>query len=544
MSNLDYAVMAIFALLILGIGLLFTAGSKNTSAYFEAGGKTPWWINGLSLFISYFSAGTFVVWGSIAYQSGFVANGIQLTMTLGGLIIAIFIAHRWKRTGALTAAEYIGVRFGVKTQQFYTVLTLLYSLFSIAAVLYPVGKMINVASGLSIELSVLAIGGIIVLYTAAGGLWAVLVTDVVQFVVLSAAVMIVIPLALEDVGGLASFVDHAPDNFFTFFNSEYTFGFFLAFLLYQTVYIGGNWSYVQRYTSVSSERNARKVAYLFAGLYLICPFVWMLPPMIYRVINPALEGVASEGAYMMMAQRVLPAGLIGLVLSGMVSATASKANTTLNVAAVVFANDVYKKIFFPKVSEQTLIWVARVFTALFGILTMVLAILIPYVGGIVEMVLSTAAIAGGSLFAPLIWSLFSERQTARSLVVASLLSLAVSLFMKIGAPYVLNIKLDRFWETALGVGLPLLVLAWFECANKRQSYPSFEQTGAQDEYKNKEADRQNVFGIKVIGLSIAIVGSGVVLLGIIASKGITAVIVGAVILLVGLAIWRAAYRYP
>lgn len=542
MSNIDYAVMAIFALMILCIGLLFTAGSKNTSAYFEAGGKTPWWINGLSLFISYFSAGTFVVWGSIAYQSGFVANGIQLTMTLGGLIIAVFIAHRWKRTGALTAAEYIGVRFGVKTQQFYTVLTLLYSLFSVAAVLYPVGKMINVASGLSIEWSVLAIGGIIVLYTAAGGLWAVLVTDVVQFVVLSAAVMIVIPLALEDVGGLGSFASQAPDKFFDFFNSEYTFGFFLAFLLYQTVYIGGNWSYVQRYTSVSNERNARKVAYLFAGLYLICPFIWMLPPMIYRVINPGLEGVASEGAYMMMAQRVLPAGLIGLVLSGMVSATASKANTTLNLAAVVFANDVYKKIFFPKAAEKQLVWVARIFTALFGILTMVLAILIPYVGGIVEMVLSTAAIAGGSLFAPLIWSLFSKRQTAQSIVMASLLSLLVSLFMKIGAPFLLDIKLDRFWETALGVGLPLVVLALFECVNSKQSYPAFERIGQEDSQKDREADRQNVFGVKVIGLSIAVVGLGIAILGLIATKGLTATIVGGIIIIGGLAIWRAGYK--
>lgn len=534
--------MAIFALMILCIGLLFTAGSKNTSAYFEAGGKTPWWINGLSLFISYFSAGTFVVWGSIAYQSGFVANGIQLTMTLGGLIIAIFIAHRWKRTGALTAAEYIGVRFGVKTQQFYTILTLLYSLFSIAAVLYPVGKMINVASGLSIEMSVLVIGGIIVLYTAAGGLWAVLVTDVVQFVVLSAAVMIVIPLALDDVGGFGSFAQQAPDRFFDFFNSEYTFGFFLAFLLYQTVYIGGNWSYVQRYTSVSTEQNARKVAYLFAGLYLICPFIWMLPPMIYRVINPGLEGVAAEGAYMMMAQRVLPAGLIGLVLSGMVSATASKANTTLNLAAVVFANDVYKKIFFPGVSEKTLIWVARIFTVFFGILTMILAILIPYVGGIVEMVLSTAAIAGGSLFAPLIWSLFSKRQTAGSIVTASLLSLAVSLFMKIASPYLLDIKLDRFWETALGVGLPLLILALFECLNDQQSYPQFEHIGQQDVQKDKEADRQNRFGIKVIGVSIAVVGLGVIILGVISSKGLTAIIVGTIISIGGLSIWRAGRK--
>ena len=541
MNNIDYVVMAVFALLILCIGMVFTySGSKNTSTFFEAGGQTPWWINGLSLFISYFSAGTFVVWGSIAYQGGFVANGIQLTMMLGGLITAIFIAHRWKKTGALTAAEYIGVRFGVKTQQFYTTLTLLYSLFSVAAVLYPVGKMVNVASGISIEASVLIIGGIIILYTAAGGLWAVLVTDVVQFVVLSAAVLIVIPLALKDAGGIQTFASNAPDHFFDFFNSEYSVGFFFAFLLYQTIYIGGNWPYVQRYTSVSNEKNARKVAFLFTGLYLICPFIWMLPPMLYRVINPNLQGIEAEGAYMMMAQKVLPAGLVGLVLSGMISATASKANTTLNLVAVVFANDVYKKIFFPKASDKTLVWVARIFTVLFGLLTMVIAILIPKVGGIVEMVLSTAAIAGGSLFAPLIWSLFSKRQTAVSIVTASLISLMVSMFMKIGAPVLLEIKLDRVWETTLGVGLPLLVLLFFEVVNSMQHYPSFEGTADAllKTSKDSESKKQNAFGIRVIGISIALVGLGIGILGLVADNGTVAVIVGAGILLGGGAIWR------
>ena len=115
--------MAVFALLILGIGMLFTRmGSKNSSAFFEAGGSTPWWINSISLFISYFSAGTFVVWGSIAYKNGFVANGIQLTMVFGGLLVAWFVAAKWKRTGAITAAEYINNRLGIKTQKFYTFL--------------------------------------------------------------------------------------------------------------------------------------------------------------------------------------------------------------------------------------------------------------------------------------------------------------------------------------------------------------------------------------------------------------------------------------
>lgn len=547
MSTIDYAVMGIFALMILCIGMVFTyKGSKNTSTFFEAGGNTPWWINGLSLFISYFSAGTFVVWGSIAYQAGFVANGIQLTMMLGGLITAIFIAHRWKKTGALTAAEYIGVRFGVKTQQFYTTLTLLYSLFSVAAVLYPVGKMVNVASGISIELSIVIIGGIIILYTAAGGLWAVLVTDVVQFVVLSAAVMIVIPLALKDVGGLGTFVDKAPQHFFDFFNSEYSVGFFLAFLLYQTIYIGGNWPYVQRYTSVSTEKKARKVAFLFAILYLVCPFIWMLPPMLYRVINPGLQGIEAEGAYMMMAQRVLPAGLIGLVLSGMISATASKANTTLNLVAVVFANDVYKKLLFPAASDSTLVWVARVFTAVFGVLTMIIAVLIPKVGGIVEMVLSTAAIAGGSLFAPLIWSLFSKKQTATSIVLASVISLTISIWMKIGAPFVMGIKLDRFLETCLGVGLPIVMLALFELLNHKQEYASFskKEKVMDDACVQEDSVRQNLFGVKVIAFSIALVGVGIALLGLIADNGMVAMIVGGGILLGGGVIWKSVSRSP
>src|SRR3990170_3124825 len=213
MGQLDFIVMAVFALLILGIGMTFTRiGSKNSAAFFEAGGSTPWWINGLSLFISYFSAGTFVVWGSLAYKHGLVANTIQLTMAVSGLIVALFIAARWKRTGTATAAEYIGKRFGLNAQQFYTYLILILSLINTSAVLYPVGKMVYVATPFSLNTCIIAIGIIIVLYTA---------------------------------------------------------GFMLAFIGYQTVYIGGNWSYVQRYTSVSSERNAKKVAYLFSILYLV-----------------------------------------------------------------------------------------------------------------------------------------------------------------------------------------------------------------------------------------------------------------------------------
>ncbi len=551
MVQLDFIVMGIFALLIFAIGITFTrVGSKNGQAFFEAGGETPWWINGLSLFISYFSAGTFVVWGSIAYKYGLVANAIQLTMAISGLIVTIFIAARWKKTGVATAAEYIGKRFGAKEKQFYTYLTLLLSLFTTAAVLYPVGKMVHVASGLDVNICILIIGLIIVLYTAAGGLWAVLVTDVVQFVILTAAVLIVIPIALAQIGGLENLVIKAPENFFKPFNQDYTFGFMLAFIVYQTFYIGGNWSYVQRYTSVPNKKDSRKVAGIFTILYFVSPIIWMLPPMIYRIINPNLQGLETEDAYMMLIQKVMPGGLIGLVLAGMISATSSKANTTINMAATVFAQDIYKNLINPSATEKNVIWIARLFTLLFGVLTILIAMWIPSAGGIVEVVLSTASIAGGALFAPIIWTLFSKRQTGFSVVAVTIASLVINLFFKVLAPSLIDLKLSRTVETALGMGIPMVSLLFFEIyyrakgqlsakaiAMAQQRLEIDQAVQVKDVESHLSAEKQNIFGIRVIAISMAVVGLGIIYLGLLATNFVSIiVVVGAIIFISALAI--------
>ncbi|HEX2684805.1 MAG TPA: sodium transporter [Ferruginibacter sp.] len=534
MTTLDFGVMSVFAVLMVIIGLIFTAqSSKSSKSFFEAGGQTPWWINSLSLFISYFSAATFVVWGSIAYRYGLVANAIQFTMCLSGFVTAIFIAGRWKKTGAATAAEYLGKRYGKATKQYYSYMVLLYSLVSTAAILYAVGKIVYVATPFSLEACIIAIGVTIIIYTTGGGLWGVLATDVVQFVILSASVIIIIPLSLSEVGGIQNFFSKTPAGFFEPFNEQYSVGFMLAFFIYQVVYVAGNWSYVQRYTSVSTERNAKKVAYLFGALYLIAPIIWMLPPMIYRVINPGLQGTEAEGAYMMLCQKILPAGLIGLVLSGMIAATASKANTTINTAAVIFAQDIYKDVFFPKSSEKRTILVARIFTVLFGAGTIFLAILVPAAGGIVEVVLSTAAIAGGSLFAPVIYSLFSTRQNSFSLIFISVTSLLVSLFFKVISPSLLGITLSRTMETLLGVGLPIVLLLLFEAYAYflKKEIPYLKIVSESIPSRNADAVKQNIFGIKVIAISTIFVGIGITVLGLIAKNGMMACIVGIVVII-------------
>jgi uncharacterized sodium:solute symporter family permease YidK len=332
----------------------------------------------------------------------------------------------------------------------------------------------------------------------------------------------------------------------------------LAFIMYQTVYLGGNWSYVQRYTSVKDEKKSQKVAYLFTILYFISPVLWMLPPMIYRIINPNLQGLEPEGAYMMLCQKVLPAGLIGLVLAGMISATSSKANTTINLAATVFAMDIYKNLLRKNAHEKELIFVARLFTLVFGGLTVLIAIFIPYIGGIVDFVLSIASIAGGAIFAPIIWSLFSKRQTAVSVVTATIIALSTNLFLKVGLPSIFSIKLARSYETMCGVGIPVLVLAIFEWYYRSKNLiapnafvftPNADghtvsaETQAISSELHKEAEEQNIFGIKVIAYAMLAVGIGIVTLGLASTLYTSTVVtVGSIIICLSLLIWNTGNK--
>ncbi|RZJ86663.1 MAG: sodium transporter, partial [Chryseobacterium sp.] len=315
-STLDLTVILIFSAFILGIGLLFSRTAVNMKLFFAGGEAVPWFIGGLSLFMSFFSAGTFVAWGSVAYKYGWVSITIQWTMAFGALVAALFIAPMWKRTGNITAAEYIKERLGAGVQKLYIYIFMGVSLFIKGAVLYPVAKLVSTSLGLPLAETTIVLGMVMIAYTAAGGLWAVMVTDILQFVVLTAAVLIILPLALTKAGGAETFVNNAPENFFSVLNGEYTIWFLIAFGLYHIFYIGGNWTFVQRYTSVDSPASASKVAYLFAALYLISPVIWMLPPMIYKVIDPTLQGLDTENAYLKVCQLVLPPGLMGLMLTG------------------------------------------------------------------------------------------------------------------------------------------------------------------------------------------------------------------------------------
>lgn len=515
-------------------------------SFFAAGGAVPWWINGLSLFMGFFSAGTFVVWGSIAYTHGAVSLSIQWTMAIGGLIVGCIIAPMWRRTNTMTVAEYITLRLGKKVQKTYTYLFLLISLFTSGSFLYPVAKIVSVAADFNLYSCILLLGGISIIYVAIGGLWAVVVTDVLQFIILTAAVIIVVPLSLDKIGGISEFFTAAPDTFFNLVNSEYTWGFIIAFGIYNLFFLGGNWAYVQRYTSVRTPRDAQKVGWLFSALYVISPVLWMLPPMIYRIYNPELAGLADEGAYLMMCKTALPAGMLGMMLGGMIFATASSLNATLNISSGVFTNDIYKYL-RPNSSDKELIKVARISTIGFGVLAVVVALLIPAMGGIVNVVISLGALTGVPLYFPVIWTLFSRRQTTRSVVSTTLICLTVNAIFKFITP-IWGLSLSRTEETVLGVSLPILMMILFEIyyALRGKVSPMYagyqkvrqereEQMKAESQETVAQSDNSNAYSLRVMGRAITCSSLLILVIAAIADSGQYIIVpIGVILLLVGL----------
>ncbi len=465
MQNVDYVVLTLYLAAVFLLGVLLSFKTKSSNDMFAAGGESPAWTSGLSAFMCMFTAGTFVVWGGIAFKHGLVAIAINLCYGVAALLVGRFVAGRWKELGVRTPAEFITLRFGAKAVQFYTWSMMLYrlvsvgvALFSLAVILValmplPEGHFLRdpVTGNMSLIWAIVIFGATVITYTMVGGLWGVLMTDVLQFIILNIAVLFVIPLSLKSVGGFSNFIHNAPENFFALtLPGKYTWFFLAGWAAIHFFMIGAEWAFAQRFICVSSAKDARKSIYLFGGLYLISPFLWMLPPLLYRQINPTAN---PDQAYILACKSVLPVGMVGCMLAAMFAATASSVSGQLNVFAGVLTEQFYHRIFRPEATEKQLIKAGRIFTVLLGALVMGFALSIPYLGGAEKVVISVTSLMVGPLLAPTIWGLLGRRITARAVAITAGVSFSTGIVCK------LILKLSGTTvDVLIGVVLPIAIL--------------------------------------------------------------------------------------
>lgn len=432
----DYVMLVGYFVLMLGIGLYFYRYMRGMKVYFTGGNKIPWWLSGVSFYMSSFSAYGFVIYSGLCFKFGWVGVTLFWVMIPATIISVTFFATRWRRARIDSPVEFLESRYSGLVRQLFVWTGLPVGIIDDSLKLIATGTIVHVGMGFSLEASIVACGLIMLAYTFMGGLWAVTVTDFVQFVILAVAVVALFPLSIDKAGGLQHLVDNAPAGFFAMSNETYNW-WYIALLvgLYAVAFSSTHWHLIQKYFCVPTEKDAKKVGWLVTVLYVIGPPLFFMPAIAARQFMPNIDYLLAHDKeiYPRLCAYLLPVGMLGLIIAAMFSATMGNLSSHFNVRASVLTNDVYRRLIRPHAGETELVAAGRGMTILVGGLTILMAIALAAASA-VELFKYMVNLFGGAvapLGLPLIVGLVSRRVTPRSVVVAVLAGvvLAVCLFL-------------------------------------------------------------------------------------------------------------------
>jgi SSS family solute:Na+ symporter len=421
MHPLDYAVIAVFFLLVAIIGWAAIRRIKGSSDYFVAGGKIPWWLGGISHHVSGHSGVVFVAYAAVAYQHGFTmyvwwAGSITIACVLGAFVFA----PRWARLRAVRSiespTEYLALRYNIPTQQVMAWSGMLLKLFDVGAKWASIGVLLHGFTGMPVATGIWISGGVSLFYITVGGLWADLYTDVLQFAVQVVAGLVLCVAVARHLGGIESvwtIWDRLPPGHGQLLNGPYTPLFLVGYMAASCLsYNGGTWNLAMRYIGAPSATSARKSALLSAALYLVWPLFLFFPMWAAPLILPNLPEPSQS--YVLLTKQFLPVGLIGLVLASMFAATMAMTTSDTNTISSVITRDILpvSSARFRGMDQRRSLRVARITTLLFTLLTLLVGIEAERFGGVLGLVILWFGALIGPMSVPMLFGLLPAYRRA------------------------------------------------------------------------------------------------------------------------------------
>lgn len=374
MTRYDYAVILFYFVFMLGMGGMAARFIKSSSDYFRGGGQMLWWLVGSSAFMTQFSAWTFTGAASKAYAEGWPILVIFAGNALGFLLNAAYFAARSRQMRVFTPIEAVRIRFGPGNEQVFTWIQVPLQILYAGIWLNGLCVFLAAAFGFNLEVTILATGAVVVLMTILGGSWAAVAGDFIQVLILMPVTIVAAFLALREVGGVGAFFERLPAGHLDV-SAALTSPIMLLWIgaiLVKQFISTNNLLDSSRYLCVKDSGHARRAALLGCGLFMIGPIVWFIPPMAARIIHPDLAGIfpglknPAEGAFLAMCVTTMPAGMVGLLLSGIFAATMSSMDSGLNRNAGIFVQSFYQPVLRPRAADRELVIAGKVTTSLMG----------------------------------------------------------------------------------------------------------------------------------------------------------------------------------
>ena len=484
LSTLDWSILLAFFVILLSIGFFASKKAGNSvNEFFLSGRNMPWWLLGISMVATTFSADTPNLVTDIVRTNGVSGNWVWWAFLLTGMLTVFVYAKLWRRSEVLTDLEFYELRYGGKGAAFLRgfraiYLGVFFNVMIMASVCLAGIKIGSVMLGLTPTQTLLIASTVTVFYSSLGGLKGVILTDFFQFILAMVATFwaAAVIVNLPEIGGLGELISHPEiipklDLIPDISNREL---FLVVFLLpiavqwwsvwYPGAEPGGGGYVAQRMLSAKNEKHAVWATLLFNFMhYAVRP--WILIALASLIVFPNLDDlqlafpeidssiIGHDLAYPAM-MTLLPPGLLGLLLASLAAAFMSTIASHLNWGSSYVVNDFYRRFFEPDASEKKLVLYGRITTVLLMLFSCLLALLLSNALQAFAILLQIGA--GTGLLFILRW--FWHRINIYSEISAMIISFIVALYLQIIHPRLGFDSLSA--ESQLIIGVTITTFSW------------------------------------------------------------------------------------
>ena len=481
-ETLDYIVFALYAIVILSVGLWVSRSkkgeTKSTEDYFLASKSLPWWAIGASLIAANISAEQFIGMSGSGFAGGLAIATYEWMAALTLIVVGKFFLPIFIKKKIYTIPEFVEQRYSSQLKTILAVFWIaLYIFVNLASVLYLGGLALQTILGVNMIYAIIGLALFAVAYSLYGGLSAVAWTDIIQVVVLILGGLVTTYLALDTasggqgfIKGLNSIYDAVPERFDMILeknNPEYMnlpgIGVLIGGMWIANLYYWGfNQYIIQRTLAAKSLEESQKGILFAAGLKMIIPLIVVIPGIAaYVIINDPLlmEKLGESGmtnlpslaqadkAYPWLMQ-FLPTGLKGVAVAALAAAIVSSLASMLNSTATIFTMDIYKQLINKNASESKTVNVGRLSAFIALIIATIMA---PLLGGIdqaFQFIQEYTGIVSPGILSVFVLGLFWKKTSNKGAVFGALASIPIALFFKVGPKgWLANSPVEEFFPT-------------------------------------------------------------------------------------------------
>ena len=388
LTGWDYGIIAFYAVFVSSIGLICRRLNTSSNSYFRGGGNMLWWVGGVSTLVTSISTWTFTGGAAKCYNDGFLYPLVGILVIFPSLALLWKIAPRFRRIRVITAMDAVFRRFGVGTEQFYTWFTLPMGLFWGGIGLNTLAVFMSSVFGMPLMSTIVVVGILVTVLAVIGGQWAVSFFAIIQGTILFSIVVLVACFSLNrsEIGGVSNLLNVLPARH-TDFTAEASGVLVFLWVLYSVTNTSLNYLDLRnsaKYTRVKNDRHARMMVLMvyLPGFIFMLPILTQIPSLCAAVLYPDMRQLfpqlnnPEEGAWLAMAMTVLPQGVLGLMVCAMFGAAADSADAALNSNAGFFVRNVYLRWIRPDAPEVRQVVIAKIITALFGVITILTALMV------------------------------------------------------------------------------------------------------------------------------------------------------------------------